>query len=176
MTTEPHRPHSRELTLTRAFDAPRDLVFKVWTDPKYVALWWGVDEATNPRCELDVRPGGRWRIDICTASGVVYPNAGVFLDVVQNEQLVYSDIPDAGSPAWSGAPPGHFVSTVLFEDDELGGIMVSLSVRAESVADCVRLLRLGARDGIAQGLHRLESLLRELRANSDRHPAKAGAR
>src|SRR5262245_34419576 len=53
---------AHEFGLTRVFDAQRDLVFKVWTDPRYVALWWGVDGATNPHCELDVRVGGAWRI------------------------------------------------------------------------------------------------------------------
>ncbi len=48
----------QELVLTRVFDAPRELVFKVWTDPKHVAQWWGPHGFTNPVCELDLRPGG----------------------------------------------------------------------------------------------------------------------
>ena len=46
-----------ELVLTRIFDAPRELVFKAWTDPEIVAQWWGPHRFTNPVCELDVRPG-----------------------------------------------------------------------------------------------------------------------
>lgn len=168
---------TREFGLARVFDAPRDLVFKVWTDPRYVALWWGVEGATIARCELDVRPGGAWRMDMRTASGIVYPNAGVFLEVVENERLVYSDIPDLASPAWAvSPPPAPYVHTVSFEDDDGGGTRVSLSVRANSSADCEQLLKRGMREGIGQGLDRLERLLRELRADSDRASAQDGMR
>jgi uncharacterized protein YndB with AHSA1/START domain len=47
--------------LTRVFDAPREVVFKVWTDPKHVAQWWGPSGFKTTIQEMDVRPGGRWR-------------------------------------------------------------------------------------------------------------------
>jgi len=50
------------LTITRIFDAPRELVFKAWTDPKMLARWWGPHGFTNPVCEVDVRVGGGIRI------------------------------------------------------------------------------------------------------------------
>ena len=51
--------HSRELTITRVFDAPRDLVFKAWTDPRMLAEWFGPQGFTNPICECDARVGGK---------------------------------------------------------------------------------------------------------------------
>jgi uncharacterized protein YndB with AHSA1/START domain len=153
---------THEFELSRVFDAPRALVFKVWTDPRYVASWWGIDGATNPVCELDVRPGGSWRIDMRTPSGVTYPNGGVFLEVVENERLVFSDIPDPKSPAWAGAPPGPLVTTVVFEDCAPGKTRVSLTVRAGSASDRERVVRQGMREGIGQGLARLERLLRTI--------------
>lgn len=75
--------------LTRRYDAPRNLVFQVWTDPRFVAEWWGVEGATNPECELDVRPDGRWRIVMRTASGRLYANSGTYLEVVPDRRLVY---------------------------------------------------------------------------------------
>ncbi len=165
---------AREFGLTRVFDAPRDLVYRVWTDPRYVALWWGIDGATNPRCELDVRPGGVWRIDMRTASGTVYPNGGVFLEVVANERLVYNDIPDPASPGWSGAAPATYVHTVSFEDHAAGGTRVSLTVRANSAADCEGLLKQGMREGICQGLDRLDRLLHMIETGSDPVSRKAG--
>jgi uncharacterized protein YndB with AHSA1/START domain len=158
---------TREFELTRVFDAPRPLVFKVWTDPRYVASWWGIDGATNPVCELDVRPGGAWRIDMRTATGVIYPNGGVFLEVVENERLVFSDIPDPNSPAWAGAPPGPFVHTVVFEDGPPGKTRVSLTVRADSARDRERVVRQGMREGIGQGLDRLERLLGRIVADAE---------
>lgn len=48
-----------EVAFTRVFNAPRRLVFKVWTEPKHVVQWWGPHGFTNPRCELDVDPAAR---------------------------------------------------------------------------------------------------------------------
>jgi len=66
----------QQLVLTRVFDAPRELVFKVWTDPKHVARWWGPHRFTNPVCELDLRPGGAILIHMRGPDGVVYPMTG----------------------------------------------------------------------------------------------------
>lgn len=80
----------RRLTITRVFDAPRDLVWKAWTDPKHVARWWGPHGFTNPVCELDLRPGGALRIDMRGPDGVVYPMRGVFREIVAPERLVFT--------------------------------------------------------------------------------------
>ena len=66
MAAEDHAssPNFPELTITRVFDAPRDLVFEAWTDAKHLAKWWGPHHFTNPVCELDVRVGGAIRIDM----------------------------------------------------------------------------------------------------------------
>ena len=167
---------NREFDLVRIFDGPRDLVFKVWTDPRYVALWWGIDGATNSRCELDVRPGGAWRIDMRTANGAVYPNAGFFLEVVANERLVYNDIADPASIAWTGTLRGPLVYTVTFEDADVGGTRVRLVVRADSESDRDLVIRLGMRDGMEQSLHRLQRLLDELGLQGDGASARQAPR
>ncbi len=84
------KPATPTLVLSRVFDAPRDLVFKVWTDPKHVAQWWGPNGFTNPVCELDVRPGGAIRIDMRGPDGVIYPMKGVFHEIVEPERLVFT--------------------------------------------------------------------------------------
>ena len=159
MTLATDRVPSHEFELVRLFDAPRDLVFKAWAHKRYVAPWWGVDGATNSRCDLDVRPCGAWRTDMRTASGVVSPNCGFFLEVVTNERLVDNDILDPESVALAGAPRGPIVYT---EDVEAGGTKVSLVVRADSAADRDRLLEQPMREGMEQGLDRLGRLLGEL--------------
>ncbi|HEX4709346.1 SRPBCC domain-containing protein [Phenylobacterium sp.] len=151
----------REFIVTRIFRAPRPLVFKVWTEPQYVAQWWGIDGATNPECELDLRAGGRWRIVMRTASGRLYPNQGTFLEVVPNERLVYSDVHDPELPEWEGRPPEAGVHTVIFED--VGqDTRVTLRVRLGAPADRDRMLALGAPKGLAQGFERLARLLATL--------------
>jgi uncharacterized protein YndB with AHSA1/START domain len=83
-------PPKRRLVITRIFDAPRELVFKVWTDPKHVAQWWGPKDFTNPVCEMDVRPGGAILIHMRGPDGVLYPVKGVFREVVEPERLVFT--------------------------------------------------------------------------------------
>jgi uncharacterized protein YndB with AHSA1/START domain len=80
---------TRELTLTRVFDAPRELVFRMWTEPKHMAQWWGPKGFTNPVCELDVRPGGAIRIDLRGPDGTIYPMTGAFREIVPPQRLVF---------------------------------------------------------------------------------------
>ena len=58
-----HQPEEadRQIVITRVFDAPRELVWKVWTQPEHVARWWGPRGFTTTVTEMDLRPGGKWR-------------------------------------------------------------------------------------------------------------------
>jgi uncharacterized protein YndB with AHSA1/START domain len=100
----------RELVLSRVFDAPRDLVFKLWTDSRHVAQWYGPHGFTVTVQEMDVRPGGVWRFVMHAPNGVDYPNRIIFHEVVTPERLVFSH--------GSGQPddPGFDV-TITFDDD-----------------------------------------------------------
>lgn len=82
-----------ELVFTRVFDAPRELVFKAWTDPKRVAAWWGPHGFTIPRCELDVRPGGAIVIHMRGPDGSLYPTTGVYQEIVEPERIVFTNAP-----------------------------------------------------------------------------------
>jgi uncharacterized protein YndB with AHSA1/START domain len=81
------------LTFTRTFDAPRALVWKVWTDPVHLAAWWGPNDFTNPRCEVDLRPGGSLHIDMRGPDGTVYPMPGVFQEIAEPERLSFTSAP-----------------------------------------------------------------------------------
>jgi uncharacterized protein YndB with AHSA1/START domain len=102
----------QELVLTRVFDAPRELVFKAWTDPKQVAQWWGPRGFSNPVCELDLRPGGAIRIHMRGPDGTVYPMAGVYNEVVEPERLVFTS---AALDA-DGKPIFEVLTTVTFAE------------------------------------------------------------
>jgi uncharacterized protein YndB with AHSA1/START domain len=103
----------QELVLTRVFDAPRELVFKVWTDPKHVALWWGPHRFTNPVCKLDLRPGGAILIHMRGPDGVVYRMTGVYREVVEPERLVFTSaaLDAAGNPMF------ELLTTVTFAEE-----------------------------------------------------------
>src|ERR1700733_13330918 len=81
---------AREIIMTRIFDAPRELVFEMWTDPKRLAHWWGPRGFTPTIQEMDVRPGGSWKMIMHGPDGVDYPNHSVFVEVVKPERLVYT--------------------------------------------------------------------------------------
>ncbi len=90
-TTEP----KKELTLTRIFNAPRDMVWKAWTDPKLIEKWWGPRGVTNPICEWDARPGGLIHIvmlagkDLGNFEGQKWPMKGTFREVTPKSRIVY---------------------------------------------------------------------------------------
>ena len=80
----------REIVLTRVFDAPRELVWNAWTDPKQVSQWWGPKGFTTTIYEMDVRPGGVWRQTMHGPDGTDYPNEIRFIEVVKPERIAYS--------------------------------------------------------------------------------------
>lgn len=79
-----------ELTLTRLIDAPRNIVWKVWTNPQLLAQWWGPKGFTNPVCEIDVHSGGSIRIDMRSPDGTIYPMIGKYLEIVKPQLLVFT--------------------------------------------------------------------------------------
>ncbi len=100
----------REITLTRVFDAPRELVFKAWTDPDQLIKWWGPNGFTNTFQEIEVRPGGVWRFIMHGPDGVDYQNLIVYNEIAAPERLVYSH----GSGVEDD--PGQFQVTVTFAE------------------------------------------------------------
>lgn len=140
-----------QFTLQRVFDGPRTLVYDIWTQPEYVKQWWGVDGSTIVRCELDVRPGGTFRIDMKAADGTVYVNRGVYLEVVANERIVSQDVRDSDE-----IPAG--THTVTFTDFA-GKTLVTLTSCFGTLEERDLLVRYGMVDGIKQSLERFARLV-----------------
>jgi uncharacterized protein YndB with AHSA1/START domain len=105
------RPNNdRELVISRIIDAPRELVFNVWT--KRLPEWWGPHGMTTPKCEMDLRPGGVFRTVMRASDGTEYPTRGVFLEVVAPERIVFTD---AFDPGWETHPDIFFTGIATFE-------------------------------------------------------------
>src|SRR6478735_6105977 len=83
---------SREIVASRVFDAPRDLVFKMWTDREHAGNWWGPKGFRTTIHEMDVRPGGVWRFVMHGPDGRDYQNKIVYVEVVRPERLVYDHV------------------------------------------------------------------------------------
>jgi uncharacterized protein YndB with AHSA1/START domain len=88
----PTSTSDREIVATRVFDAPRELVFQMWTDPQHISNWYGPRGFTTTTHEMDVRPGGVWRHVMHGPDGTDYPNEIVYLEVVKPERLVYDHV------------------------------------------------------------------------------------
>ncbi len=80
----------RELVITRVFDAPRRLVFKVWTAPEHLARWWGPKGFTTLSCAMDVRPGGAWFRRMRSPEGSEHIKRGIYREIVAPERLVFT--------------------------------------------------------------------------------------
>jgi uncharacterized protein YndB with AHSA1/START domain len=84
---------TREFTITREFAAPRELVFRSWTDPRHLARWYGPHGCTTPigSIRADVRPGGTWQATmVVDATGQEFPTGGFYLEVREPERLVFT--------------------------------------------------------------------------------------
>jgi uncharacterized protein YndB with AHSA1/START domain len=78
------------MIVTRVFDAPRELVWKAWTDPKYVMQWWGPKGFTAPVCKIDFRVGGKYLFCMRTPDGYEGWNGGEYHEIVLHEKIVFS--------------------------------------------------------------------------------------
>jgi uncharacterized protein YndB with AHSA1/START domain len=142
---------SNAVTITRVFDAPRELVFKAWTDPEHVAQWWGPHGFTNPVCELDVRPGGSMLIHMRAPDGSVYPNKGIFNEVVMPERLVFTD---SAFDDEDGNPQLEVLNTVTFSEHD-GKTTVTLHAITLKVAPAMAGAHAGMEEGWGQSFDRL---------------------
>jgi uncharacterized protein YndB with AHSA1/START domain len=80
----------RELVITRVFDAPQDLVFEVWTEPKHLANWWGPNDFTLAFCHVDFREGGSYRLCLRSPTGEDHWALGTYREIVETERIVFS--------------------------------------------------------------------------------------
>jgi uncharacterized protein YndB with AHSA1/START domain len=171
-TASPTGAEERDFVITRVFNAPRELMFRAWTEPRHMARWWGPHEFTNPVCDMDVRPGGAYRIVMRGADGTDYPITGVFREVVPPERLVLTMDCSEHPEAWHDLvqpnrrpdetnPAGVMLSTVTFE---AVGAKTLLTVRMRLASPATRdaMLKMGMTEGWSQSLDRLEDLLAKI--------------
>jgi uncharacterized protein YndB with AHSA1/START domain len=121
----------RELMLTRLIDAPREKLYRAWTDPTLLKQWFAPLPYTTPVAELDVRPGGSAFIVMRGPDGKDLPNHGVYLDVVPNQRLVSTD---AYTNAWDPSEK-PFMTLILTFEDEGGKTRYTARARHWTVAD-----------------------------------------
>jgi uncharacterized protein YndB with AHSA1/START domain len=141
----------REIIATRLFDAPRELVWEVWTDPKHLAQWWGPNGFTNTIHEIDVRPGGVWRFIMHGPDGTDYKNEIVYVEVIKPERLVYDHV---------SGPRFHVTLTFTEEGNKT---RLNMQMLFESAAEREHTVKkFGAVEGLNQTLGRLQKHLEKI--------------
>jgi uncharacterized protein YndB with AHSA1/START domain len=115
---------TERMVVTRVFDAPRELVWKAWTDPKYVMQWWGPKGFTAPVCKMDFRVGGKFLYCMRAPDGQEFWNGGEYHEIVAHEKIVSSMY--FSDPAGNKVEPEHYgieheaiegaYDVILFED------------------------------------------------------------
>lgn len=149
---------NHEMLMSRVVMAPRELVWKAWTQPEHLAKWWGPRGFSCPRCELDLRVGGKLRVDMQHPDGTVRPMVGQFLEIVPPERLVFTAMPLDPS----GKPFFEATNAVDFRQE---GPMTRINVRAtvEKIHDPITLRFLSGREqGWSESLYRLANALDEM--------------
>jgi uncharacterized protein YndB with AHSA1/START domain len=124
----------QEIVTTRIFDAPRERVWEIYTEPEHVVHWWGLKGAKLGPCVSDVTVGGVWRFVIRGTDGRDYPFSGVFQEVMPYERLVYTDgFGEANTVRMES------VVTVTFEEQPGGKTKVTKRSVADPIAHQVKV-------------------------------------
>jgi len=151
----------RSIIGTRVLDAPRELVFSVWTDPKHLAQWWGPDGFTTTTHAFDFWPGGVWRFVMHGPDGRDYQNRIIFDEIVPPERIVYRH--DGGEDV----EPVQFAQTVTFEDFGNGQTRLIWHGTFPSVEERARVIReYGADKGLVQTMARLVDYVASMSSDS----------
>ncbi|HEX6956343.1 MAG TPA: SRPBCC family protein [Ferrovibrio sp.] len=146
----------RELTLTRIIDAPRETVFRAWSDPELMQQWFAPKPYKAIRVEVDQRPGGASLIVMQGPDGVEIPCPGIYPEVVPNERLVFTD---AYNKAWEPAAKPFMTAIVTFEAAGAGKTRYHVRCLHWTAEDCAAHEQMGFHAGWAQCAEQLAELV-----------------
>ena len=140
---KPATGSERELVLTRIINAPREKVYRAWTEPALLKQWFAPLPWTTPVAETDVRPGGSSLFVMRDPDGKEFLNRGVYLEVVKNERLVFTD---AYVNAWEPSDK-PFMTAILTFEDEGGKTKYAARAKHWTVADREQHEKMGSIKG-----------------------------
>lgn len=152
-------PADRELVLERVLNAPREKLFRCWTDPKLIVQWFTPPPFKTIKAVMDVRAGGASCITMQAPDGTEFPNPGIYLEVVPNEKLVFTD---AYTSAWEPSGKPFMTGILTFEDAGPGKTKYTARVRHWSVADREAHEKMGFHQGWGTATSQLEALAQKI--------------
>ncbi len=147
-----------DLVLTRELNAPRETLWKIWTEPRHLVHWFVPKPHRVTACELDVRPGGVFNTTF-DVEGTTMENKGVYLEVVPNEKLVFTDTYTAG---WKPAPDPFMTAIITFQDLGAGRTTYTALVRHRSREAAASHRDMGFFDGWGTMTSQMEAYAQEL--------------
>jgi uncharacterized protein YndB with AHSA1/START domain len=149
-------PSEREIVMTREFDAPRDLVFEAHTSCVHMSRWWGPRKYEVVDCNIDFRPGGKWRIVHRGPDGEEYAFHGEYREIVPPERIVWTF-------EFEGFPGSVSVETLTLEEHDGKTTFTATSVY-DTVEQRDGMLESGMAEGAAETMERLDEYLEILKA------------
>jgi uncharacterized protein YndB with AHSA1/START domain len=149
-------PGKLEVIITRVFDAPREKVFKIYTDPKMIPKWWGPKRLKTNVERMDAKSGGSWRFLHEDHDGKVFAFHGVYHEVLAPERII-------DTFEFEGLPEKGHVTMETAKLEELPGGKTKLVVQSvfQSLADRDGMLQSGMEKGLTESFERLDELLKE---------------
>jgi uncharacterized protein YndB with AHSA1/START domain len=148
----------RDLVLTRIINAPREKVFKAWTDVELLKQWFAPLPYTTPHAELDVRVGGANLIVMRGPDGNEFPNRGVYLEIIENGKIV---VTDAFTKAWEPSEK-PFMTVILTFEDSGGKTKYTALARHWTAADREAHEKMGFHEGWGICADQLEALVSKI--------------
>ena len=143
-------PADTQVKITREFDAPRHLVYRVWTTPELIKRWWSANRGEVTVADVDLRVGGSWRWVMVTHAGFEVVFYGKYLEVVPNERLVFTEI-------YGGMPDAPAVTTLIFAEQD-GRTTLTTLVQHEKKEHRDAHINSGMEAGMQEAMDLLEQL------------------
>jgi uncharacterized protein YndB with AHSA1/START domain len=149
-------PSNTEILITRAFDAPADLVFEVYTTPELVKRWWGFETSAWLVCDIDLRVGGRWRYVVHDRDMEVAFH-GEYREIAAPHRLVTTEVYE-GAPVPDPDAAGTLNVVTLDEADGVTTMTVLVQAPSRDVRDAI--IQSGMESGMQVSYNRLEDIVR----------------
>lgn len=151
--------NNNDLVLTRVMDVPRDKLFRAWTEPALMKQWFAPKPWTISDVKTDLRAGGASNITMRSPDGQDHPMSGIYLEVVKNEKIVFTDAYTAG---WTPSEKPFFTAIVTFEDIGGGKTKYTAVARHWRAEDREAHEQMGFQEGWGQCASQLEALAKTL--------------
>jgi len=148
-------PTDTQILITREFDAPRHLVYRVWTTPELIKRWWGGERGDVTSAEVDLQVGGKWRYVMVAHGGFEVAFHGEYIEIVPNEKIVSTEV-------YEGAPDAAAVSTFTLTE-VAGRTTMTLLVEHNDKANRDAHINSGMEVGMQESMDKLEHLAKSLR-------------